>query len=347
MRNVNIPIFIPHEGCKNACVFCNQKTITGTSGKADRNIRLEIDKALSTISPYDKVMIAFFGGSFTGLDKSLMTSLCDTAYDYVKKGLVSSVRLSTRPDYIDESILEILKQRGVTNIELGIQSMSQKVLDASKRGHKVEDTIKACRLINDYGFTLGGQMMVGLPTSTIEDEIYTAEQIVSLDAKETRIYPTVVFHGTELCNMAKNGTYSPLTLEDAIKRSAHVYGIFKNAGIKVLRVGLQSSESLCDDTCVYAGPNHPSLGELVMGEYYYKQIMSKKDDIARLIRGDAVNYRLNIYCHPSYTSKIIGNKSVNLKRYYESFSSFGIRDIKVINNKDFHEEQIDFSIETI
>lgn len=345
MRNINIPIFIPHEGCKNACVFCNQKTITGTQGKAHRDIRVEIDKALSTISPDDNVMIAFFGGSFTGLDKALMTRLCDTAYDYVKKGLVASIRLSTRPDYIDQDILDILKERGVTNIELGIQSMSQKVLDASKRGHTVNDTVNACKLIVDKGFTLGGQMMIGLPGSTYEDEIYTAEQIVSLGAKEARIYPTVVFHDTELCNMTQNDIYKPLKLEDAVKRSASVYGIFKDAGVNILRVGLQSSESLSDESLVFAGPNHPSLGELVMSEYFYEKIMSKKDDIARMIKAKK-GTDLCILCHKSDVSKIIGNKSTNLKKLITVFSQYGITKIKVTASENIPCEQLEFKIDT-
>lgn len=344
MRTINIPIFIPHEGCNNSCVFCNQKTITGTQGKADRDISIEIDNALSTISPDDKVMIAFFGGSFTGLDRSLMTKLCDTAFEYVKKGLVSSIRLSTRPDYIDQSTLDILKSRGVTNIELGIQSMSQKVLDASKRGHTIQDTLNACKLIVDNNFILGGQMMIGLPSSTLEDEIETAKQIVLSGAKEARIYPTVVFKDTELCSLAQTGKYVPLELEEAITRSAKVYAIFKEANINVLRVGLQSSESLSDNSSVYAGPNHPSCGELVMSEYLYQKILLIKDKIVDTIK-NTNGKTLFIQCNKSDVSKIIGNKSTNINRINKLFMPYGITKIKVTANENIKCEQLDFKIQ--
>ena len=346
MKHANIPIFIPHEGCKNECVFCNQRTITGTQLGSDRDIIPEIEQALSTIPEGYEIEIAFFGGSFTGIGIGKMTRLLDTAYEYVKTDKVHSIRLSTRPDYINEEILDILKSRGVTHIELGIQSMNQNVLDHCKRGHTIKDTEKACRLINDYGFILGGQMMIGLPSSTADDEIYTAERIVQMGAKESRIYPCIVFENTELCNMAKDGRYSPISVEEAIERSAKVYKVFRDNNTTILRIGLQSSENLSDDTAVYGGANHPALGELVMGEYFYSKII---EDIG-LFKNLAVigkKNKLIIYCSEKNVSKIAGQNKRNKQRILSEISKYGYCDIKISGNPDFDDDRLIYDCENI
>ena len=345
-RHANIPIFIPHEGCKNECVFCNQRTITGTSKGSDRDIVPEIESALSTIDKNTEVEIAFFGGSFTGIGKDRMTRLCDDAFKFIKDGRVKSIRLSTRPDYIDEGILDILKARGVTHIELGIQSMCQAVLDKCKRGHTISDTEKACRLICDYGFILGGQMMIGLPGSCGEDELYTAKKIVEMGAKEARIYPCIVFNGTELCRMAQGGHYSPISVEDAVKRSADVYRVFRENGVNVLRIGLQSSENLSSDDEVYAGANHPAMGELVMGEYYYSLILSRLGEIKGLA-DTADKKRLIIYCAESEVSKISGHNRKNKIRLLSAIENLGFTDIKIIGKSDIDEGTISFDSRNI
>ena len=341
-RHVNIPIFIPHEGCKNDCVFCDQRSITGVSGRAQRDIRPEIDKALSTIEPDADVEIAFFGGSFTGIGIPLMTRLCDQAYEYVKRGRVRSVRLSTRPDYIDESILEILYARGVTDIELGIQSMSDEVLYASGRGHTANDTERACRLIKQYGFTLTGQMMIGLPKSDLESELLTAKKIVQMGADSARIYPTVVFYGTKLCRMAQNGEYEPLSLETAVKRSAAVYGVFRQSEVRVLRIGLHSSDELSDSSRVYAGPNHPALGELVLGEYFYGLLEKKIPDMLLCAKDIIGDVQIIIFCSSSAASKISGQNGRNKKRLLEALKSQNgsITDIQILASLTGGDEKI-------
>ena len=345
-KHANIPIFIPHEGCRNECVFCNQRTITGTCQSSDRDIVPEIENALSTIPEGYEVEIAFFGGSFTGIGIERMTRLLDTAYRYVKSGKVQSIRLSTRPDYINEEILDILKSRGVTHIELGIQSMRQSVLNACKRGHTVEDTNKACRLINDYGFILGGQMMIGLPCSTIEDEIYTAEKIAEMGAKESRIYPCVVFRGTELCEMAKDGRYTPISVDEAVTRGGAVYGIFKKHGINVLRIGLQSSENLSKNSEVFGGANHPAMGELIMGEYFLSSILKMTDEIKEKAYTGERNIQI-MYCSGSNVSKISGHNKRNKARILSEIRDFGFVDIKIIGKSDFDDETIIFDVEII
>lgn len=345
-KHANIPIFIPHEGCRNECVFCNQRTITGTCKGSDRDINPEIETALSTIPDGFEVEIAFFGGSFTGIGIEKMTKLLDTAYGYVKSGTVQSIRLSTRPDYIDEQILDILKSRGVTHIELGIQSMKQNVLDACKRGHTVEDTERACSLINKYGFILGGQMMIGLPSSTAEDELFTARKIVEMGAKESRIYPCVVFRNTELCKMAKSGEYCPLSIDEAVKRSSSVYAVFKNNNVNVLRIGLQASENLSDENEVYGGANHPALGELVMSEYFYSKVLDSIGTIESLATKNNKN-RLIIYCSDKSVSKISGQNKTNKERILSEICKFGYCDIRIIGMSDFDEDRLFYKCENI
>ena len=174
MRHVNIPVFIPHLGCPNNCVFCDQRKISGCIYFDESCVENEILKALSTLSPEDDIEIAFFGGSFTGIDRELMMRLLKISDKFIDSGRVRSVRCSTRPDYIDSEILKILREHHVETVELGIQSMSDRVLEASKRGHSAENTRAACRAIKESGFKLIGQMMIGLPTSTVDDEIRTA-----------------------------------------------------------------------------------------------------------------------------------------------------------------------------
>ena len=345
-KHANIPIFIPHEGCRNECVFCNQRTITGTCLSSDRDITAEIENALATIDEGTETEIAFFGGSFTGIGKEKITRLCDTAYRYIKDGRVKSIRLSTRPDYISEEILDILKLRGVTHIELGIQSMKQSVLDASKRGHTAEDTENACRLICDYGFILGGQMMTGLPSSTSEDEIYTARKIVRMGAKEARIYPCIVFKSTELYEMYKGGLYSPLSLDEAIKRSSAVYRVFRENGVNVLRIGLQSSENLSSDDEAFGGANHPAMGELVIGEYYLSLILERLEEIKKLAIPGKRNI-LTIYCSESSISKISGHKKRNKERILSEIKDFGFIDIRISAKSGFDDGQIVFESENI
>ena len=209
-KHANIPIFIPHLGCPNQCVFCNQRTISGVNKFDISRVSAQIDEALATVDPSCEVEIAFFGGSFTGIDRELMISLLEIAYDYIKRGKVSSVRCSTRPDYISDDILNILKKYGVKTVELGLQSASDKVLLKSKRGHTAYDEERACKMIVNAGLDLVGQMMIGLPGSTLEDELQTARFIVKSGAKGARIYPTVVFYDTELCEMSRRGEYTPL-----------------------------------------------------------------------------------------------------------------------------------------
>ena len=232
-RHANVPIFIPHLGCPNSCVFCNQRAISGHGDFVfeAESIRSEIESALSTISPDTETEIAFFGGSFTGIDRELMVELLEIAEEYVRSGRVSEIRLSTRPDYINGEILEILSRYSVRTVELGLQSFDGEVLLASKRGHDAECALRACRAVKDAGFALIGQMMIGLPRSSVEKEIATARAICEAGADGARVYPTVVFDETELCEMLRSGEYKALELDDAVERTARVLDVFDRAGV--------------------------------------------------------------------------------------------------------------------
>ena len=275
MRHVNIPVFIPHLGCPNQCVFCNQRSISEHQDFSEESVRDEIEQVLSTLSPEDEAEIAFFGGSFTGIDRDLMCRLLDLAETYVKEGRVASIRLSTRPDYIDDEILSILSRYSVKTIELGLQSMDDDVLFTCRRGHTAEQAEAACRAVVDAGFSLVGQMMIGLPGATPESEIETAKKICELGASAVRIYPTVVFYDTPLCEMAQHGAYKPLSVEEAVERTAPVLQFFRARALPCIRVGLCATESLTSPDAVYAGPNHPALGEMIFGECLYQKVKEK------------------------------------------------------------------------
>ncbi|MBQ8254826.1 MAG: radical SAM protein [Clostridia bacterium] len=270
-KHINIPIFIPHLGCPNDCAFCNQRSISGRTHFDIWDVRRQIEDALSTAGERESE-IAFFGGSFTGIDRSLMTSLLDIAEEYVKAGKVGSIRLSTRPDYVDEEILDILGKYSVKTIELGIQSASDKVLTASKRGHALSDTVNACKLIRERGFNLVGQMMIGLPSSDEKSEIETAKLICELGASEARIYPIVILKNTHLVTMVENGEYTPLTESELVSRSASVLSVFRENGVKVLRIGLHSGTELNSGDEIACGYYHPAMGELVEGELYFREL---------------------------------------------------------------------------
>ena len=275
--HANIPVFIPHLGCPNMCVFCDQKTISGTESFSEEKVDCEIREALATLGKR-RAEIAFFGGSFTGIDRGLMIRLLDTAEKYVKSGDAAGIRMSTRPDYIDEEIIDILGRYTVTEVELGVQSMSDAVLCASKRGHTAETTERACGMLKEAGIPFVGQMMIGLPGADGESERECAERICRLGAVGCRIYPTVVFHGTELEKMTCAGKYTPLTVDEAAERSADVLEVFERHGVRVLRIGLCESDGLHAAEKYFAGPAHPAMGEIVRSVVFLRRM---KDELEK------------------------------------------------------------------
>ncbi len=346
MRHINIPIFIPHMGCPNQCVFCNQRTISGACFFERSDAGATVERVLSTAAEDDDVEIAFFGGSFTGIERSLMTGLLDDAERYVALGRVRGIRMSTRPDYIDGEIIEILKKYTVTQVELGIQSMSDRVLGLCRRGHTAEDSRRAVAMLRDAGFEVAGQMMIGLPGSSAEDEVMTAREICSMGCSASRIYPTVVFKDTELCRMCREGEYEPLGLDEAVERSADALDVFERSGVRCLRVGLCESENLHSEETYVAGPNHSAVGELVMSRLFYKRI-KKEIDALFSVEGRVLGERsgdnsversgersgekrdIEIQCPRGSVSKVVGNKKQNKCKILREYP---VKRIKVVEN---------------
>lgn len=325
MRHVNIPIFIPHMGCPNLCVFCDQRSISGKAEFDAESVRREIEEVLATVGEDCETEIAFFGGSFTGIDRALMCRLLEVAQEYITDGRVHGIRLSTRPDYIDREVLEILSRYGVKHIELGLQSMDDEVLAATKRGHDAACAERACRMVKEYGFSLVGQMMIGLPASDAAKEKATAERLCALGVDAVRIYPTVVFRATELCRMAEDGSYALLSGQEAIERTKIALRVFAERGIPCIRVGLCASETLASSE-VYGGANHSAIGELAMGELYYDLICEKLDKM-----GDTAGKTAVLYVAKGAVSKAIGQKKKNCERILKKYS---LKTLKVLEKNE-------------
>lgn len=275
MKHFTIPIFVPELACPNRCVFCNQYSISGCPKQPEpKEVRQIILQHLKTLPEKDShIEIGFFGGSFTGIEPELQEKYLSIAHKFFIGGRIHGIRLSTRPDYINPEALNLLKNYGVTTIELGAQSLNDEVLQLSGRGHTVADVEKASELIISAGFKLGLQMMTGLPGDTPEKSIQTAHRIVELGATCTRIYPTLVIRGTELEQRWRNGEYQPQSLDEAIELTARLLAIFKNGGVEVIRVGLHPSEGLLDGSELLAGPFHPSFRELVETHIWKQKLM--------------------------------------------------------------------------
>lgn len=328
MKHINIPIFVPHMGCPNKCVFCDQHAISGVSSFCKEDVVFEIEKILDSVRDRSDVRleIAFFGGSFTGIDRDLMFSLLDIAQSYVDLGKVDGIRMSTRPDYINDSILSILNRYTVSAVELGIQSMNRTVLELSGRGHTPEDTILACKALKEAGISFVGQMMIGLPGSDAESELECARAICEMGAVGSRIYPTIVFRGTELELMTKDGRYKPLTVEEAVTRSAGVFEVFIKNGVDCLRIGLSDTERLNSGEDFVAGPRHDAIGELVVGEYYRRAICEKIDSFAASHDDLSI---IRIEAPKGETSAVIGQKRRN-KEYI--LKTYNIKKLIIIEN---------------
>lgn len=272
MKHYNIPIFIPELACPNRCIYCNQRHISGQlQAVKPEEIKQIIEQHLATFIRPSEVELAFFGGSFTGIDEKDMLTYLQTVQPYIEQGEIKSIRISTRPDYINEKILDILQQYNVKDIELGAQSLDEEVLAFAKRGHTVRDVENASQLIKSYGFSLGLQMMIGLPLDSVEKSKKTAKKILELGAESTRIYPTLVINNTDLADLYRQNKYKALSLDEAVDWTAEIYKIFSQSSIKILRVGLHPSEALINGTELLAGPFHVSFKELVLTKIWQEK----------------------------------------------------------------------------
>ena len=320
MKHSNISLFVPHAGCPNQCSFCNQKTISGSVKElTPEEVRAVLKKAENDKLDAKNTEVAFFGGSFTAIKREYMISLLKEAKPFIEKGAFSGIRISTRPDAIDEEILELLKNYGVTSIELGAQSLDDKVLKLNNRGHSAKDVVKASNLIKEYGFSLGLQMMTGLYGDTDKKAIKTAEKIIDLKPDTVRIYPTIVLKDTDLEAFYAEGFYKPQTLEEAVSLAGKLLVMFNDANIKVIRLGLHSIEP----KAYIAGPWHPAFSELCQSELFLNKANNLLNET-----GDYV-----IYVNPSDVSKMTGQKKSNLLKLKENgFNCKIVADQKVTKN---------------
>ncbi len=315
-----IPIFVPHLGCKKCCTFCNQRTISGEQKQVtSEDVKNTIEYYLKNFKT-DKnyVEVAFFGGSFTAIDIEKQKELLNAVQPYIKDKKVNSIRLSTRPDAIDKTILKMLKKYNVKTIELGVQSTNNYILARCKRGHSFEDVIKASKLIRLYGFRLGHQMMVGLPDSTEKDDIQTAKDIIKLKPKMVRIYPVLVIKGTELEEELNKKDFIPLTVGQAVERTKEIVKLFNQKHIQVIRVGLQNTDSITDPSLkeseVIAGPYHPAFGQLVEDAIWYDKIV---DEIKKI---NAKVIKVEIEANSADINNIVGHKKENINKLKDTYA---------------------------
>ncbi|MGN0695362.1 MAG: elongator complex protein 3 [Oscillospiraceae bacterium] len=270
MSHSNISIFIPHAGCPHACSFCSQNTISGAphapSAKEVREIISEAYNYITDKTARAETEIAFFGGSFTAVPRDYMISLLETADEFIGKDGFKGVRISTRPDCIDEDILDILKKYHVTAIELGAQSMCDRVLDMNERGHTAEDVEKSSALIRSYGFELGLQLMTGLYGSSPEDDIRTINRIADISPDTVRVYPTAIIDGTKLGKLFRSGEYVPYPFEKCVEICAYADKLFHSRDIRIIRMGLHAERSL--EEKLLGGSYHPAFAEIVRSELF-------------------------------------------------------------------------------
>ena len=315
--HANIPVFIPHLGCPNDCVFCDQRTISGKLGFDEASVKGMIDASLETMGDRP-CEIAFFGGSFTGIDRDLMVRLLDTAQEYVDAGRAVGIRMSTRPDYITPEIIGIIRKYTLSEVELGVQSMSDSVLALSRRGHTSDDTRRACRLLREAGIPFGGQMMIGLPGAEACDEVETAREICRMGASSCRIYPAIVLRGTCLETMTERGEYLPLTIDEAVTRAASALEIFTEKGVTCLRIGLQDSDELRSPERYHSGPRHPAIGEMVRGE-----VLRRRIDEALSSLGEAAE--ADVFVPRGRISMAVGVSGRNRRYFAEKYESLKIK----------------------
>ena len=303
-----IPVFLPMLACPHRCVYCNQYVISGQQKLPSlEQVTALLDRTLQTI-PHDfHKRVAFFGGSFTCLPEPVQNRYLDAVQPYLQEGRIEGIQLSTRPDYIDDHILQNLKSKGVTLIELGAQSLNDDILARCGRGHTVADVENASRLIRQHGIDLGLQMMIGLPGDTKAKALHTAEQIVAFGASCTRIYPTLVVEGTALADDYRNGKYEPLSLEEAVDWCKELYRYFQANGITILRLGLHPTKDLREGEHLLAGPFHISFKELVYTALWHDRIA---DWIAREGREDVV-----VKVPPGEMNYAVGYGSANRKAF--------------------------------
>ena len=317
-----IPFFITHAGCPHQCVFCNQKNITGESRPPDpSSIHTSISTHLDTHKNNKAVQVAFYGGSFTALPLTVQMAYLEAVRPFIESGRVASIRLSTRPDAVTPDILAVLKRYSVAAIELGAQSMEDKVLVLSGRGHSASDTVNAVALLREYNFSTGLQLMPGLPGDTPEMFLETVSRVISLRPDFVRIYPALVIKETPLAELYRTGNYIPLSLDDAVLLCHKAVARFEQAGIEVIRIGLQPTAVLERPGTIIAGPWHPAFRQLVESARFL-------DAMSTLLRCGSTSGTVTFFVNPADLSSAIGQKRLNIHTIKERYGM----DAKIVAN---------------
>lgn len=326
MKQTNISVFVPHIGCPHRCTFCDQRTISGeVKAPAADEVRKTLAEQLPALRARGMTAeVAFFGGSFTGIDRGYMTSLLDAANEFTQSApdVYTGIRCSTRPDFIDDEVLDILCSRGMTAVELGAQSMNNDVLCLNERGHSAEDVVNAAKLIKQRGLSLGLQMMTGLYGDKPEYCTETAERFIELKADTVRIYPTVILDGTRLGELYKRGEYRTFTFDETVELCAKLLTMFGGAGIPVIRLGLHASRDV--EAKMLGGVYHPALREICESRILYNEMLSEMQK-----RGDCK--RFIVYTDPANISKVVGQKKENKEKLYRNGFEFIIKTEKGTN----------------
>lgn len=307
MKHSNIAFFVLHLGCPHVCSFCDQRSISGASRQPQpQEVREVCGHALKHMTQQQRqnTEVAFFGGSFTAIDRETMLGLLEAAAPFCGAGKLAGIRISTRPDAVSEEILRLLRQYRVSAVELGAQSMDDHVLALNRRGHTAAQTIEASQLLRAYGFSLGLQMMTGLYGDSKESAYHTAEALIGCRPDTVRIYPTVVIRGTELCRLYEAGIYHPPGVDDTVPLAAQLMQKFVQAGIRVIRVGLHASREL--EQNMVAGAYHPAFRELCEGELFYRGLLEKLEQLGMKEAEVAVN--------PRDVSRLVGQSRRNMLR---------------------------------
>lgn len=329
-RRSIIPIFVPHLGCPRDCVFCNQRSIAAPHEPSPGEVARDIERALERSG--EGAELAYYGGSFTAIEREKRIGYLEAAQPFLRDGSLSSVRVSTRPDCIDEEIMDELRRYGVETVELGAQSTDDRVLELSNRGHTREDIARASRMLKNSGFSLGLQMMIGLPGENPDGHITTARDLAAFGADFVRVYPTVVIKNTRLEQMWRAGEYEALTPERAAELSADVIEIFERAGVPIIRLGLNPTEELSGEAV--AGAYHPALGEMARSALMRRRAAVKLEPH----RGAA---NVTIFVAPGRTSTMVGQRRANIEALTREF---GIEKIRVCEKRDL--KMFDVEVET-
>lgn len=321
-----IPIFVSHRGCPHDCIFCNQKKITGQGGDVNsQDVKNKIEEYLTTIPCENSIIeVAFYGGSFTAIPFGQQQELLEAVQPYILNKIIRNIRISTRPDCIDNQIIELLKTYHVNIVELGVQSMDADVLRISNRGHSAKDVLDAVALLKQHGFTVGVQVMVGLPGDTEQKCINTVKQLIELKPDIARIYPALVITNTYMEQLYYRDEYTPLSLEAAINICKKLLVLFEKNNIEVIRIGLQPTENIVEGKEVVAGPFHPSMRQLVISSIY-------RDMMEYMLKNSMNIKKMEIFVHPKEISDILGQKRSNLDYIKEKYK---IENIAIIQNDE-------------